>query len=213
MDAKAAYNIWADNYDMNLNKTRDLEAVSLRKILSDKRFGSVLEIGCGTGKNTEWLLTKSNKIVAIDFSSKMLEKARLKVQSDQVDFIQSDINKDWEFSKNKQFDLVVFSLVLEHIADLTLVFEKLIHSVKDNGYVYIGELHPFKQYTGSKARFETENGLIEVNCYTHHVSDYIKTANQYGFTIVLLDEFFDENEKGGLPRILSLLLVKKSKLS
>ena len=53
MNVKEAYNIWAEQYDVNENKTRDLEGFSLRKILSNIHFERCLEIGCATGKNTE----------------------------------------------------------------------------------------------------------------------------------------------------------------
>lgn len=52
MNVQQAYNIWADQYDTNQNKTRDLEGIALREILQDIHFENCLEIGCGTGKNT-----------------------------------------------------------------------------------------------------------------------------------------------------------------
>ena len=72
MEVKKAYNVWAEQYDTNENKTRDLEAISLRTTLADFSFNTCLEIGCGTGKNTEWLLTKASHITAIDLSDEML---------------------------------------------------------------------------------------------------------------------------------------------
>jgi ubiquinone/menaquinone biosynthesis C-methylase UbiE len=50
MNIKEAYNHWAKQYDTNLNKTRDLEAVALRESLANISFQTCLEIGCGTGK-------------------------------------------------------------------------------------------------------------------------------------------------------------------
>ncbi len=44
--------------------------------------------------------------------------------------------------------------------------------------MYIGELHPFKQYAGSKARFNTEAGEQVVNCYNHHITDFTDAAIQ-----------------------------------
>lgn len=208
MNVKAAYNIWAEQYDTNENKTRDLEGVSLREILADMQFDSCLEIGCGTGKNTEWLTTKARKILAVDLSDEMLTKAKIKIQSDRVEFIQADINKDWDFVNNKKFDLATFSLVLEHIENLDNIFEKLSKVVNTNGYVYIGELHPFKQYNGTKARFESENGLQIVTCFNHNISDFINSAKNHEFELVSLDEFFDNNDKTSVPRILTLLLKK-----
>ena len=98
MDVKEAYSIWADQYDTNENKTRDLEAVSLRETLANVQFDNCLEVGCGTGKNTEWLLAKASHITAIDLSEKMLAKARLRINSDNVHFIQADIKKEWLFA-------------------------------------------------------------------------------------------------------------------
>ena len=57
MNIREAYNHWSAQYDTNMNPTRDLEGVALREMLADLSFKQVLEIGCGTGKNTAWLLT------------------------------------------------------------------------------------------------------------------------------------------------------------
>lgn len=211
MEVKNAYNIWANQYDTNENKTRDLEAISLIATLSRVNFDNCLEIGCGTGKNTQWLISKSKSVLAVDFSAEMLAKAQAKIQSDNVKFIQADILNEWDFANNAPFDLVTFSLVLEHIENLDSIFEKLNHVVKANGCVYIGELHPFKQYNGTKARFETENGLQTVTCYDHHISDFTHSAKKYGFDILTLDEFFDDSDSRTIPRILTLLLRKATK--
>jgi SAM-dependent methyltransferase len=207
MGVKESYNDWADQYDTNLNKTRDLEAVSLRETLIDMCFDSCLEIGCGTGKNTGWLSEKSNKVLAVDFSEEMLFKAKLKINSPKVVFRQADINNKWTFGTNK-FDLIVFSLVLEHIENLDPLFEQLSESIQKDGYVYIGELHPFKQYSGTKAKFETESGTQAVSSYTHNISDYTQVAARYGFAILKVNEYFDDNDRVSIPRILTLLFQK-----
>ena len=207
MDIGKAYNSWSAQYDTNDNKTRDLEALSLQKILQGKSFKHCLEIGCGTGKNTAWLLTICDQITAIDLSKGMLDIAKNKIQSDKVNFIEVDITNDWTFA-NQTYDLVSFSLMLEHIEDLDAVFQKLA-KVSDTGTrVYIGELHPFKQYAGSKARFETETGTQVVTCFNHHVTDFIEAANTSGFHLIQIDEQFDDADRSQLPRILNLLFEK-----
>jgi len=209
MDTQSAYNNWASQYDTNENKTRDLEAKALREILSNVNFKSCLEIGCGTGKNTEWLLTRADEITAVDLSEEMLSKAKEKIPSEKVDFLIADINSEWNFT-DKSFDLVSFSLVLEHIEHLDPIFKEVSKKLNQGGYVYIGELHPFKQYTGSKARFETEAGLHIVQCYNHHISDFVQGARKHGLRLVELNEYFDEDDRSSIPRILTLLLQKTS---
>ena len=207
MNVETAYNSWSEQYDTNENKTRDLEAISLRKILAGNQFKHCLEVGCGTGKNTDWLIDICAQITAIDLSEGMLEKAKEKIQSDKVAFHIVDILKDWTFSESK-YDLVTFSLMLEHIENLESIFKKLAGVTDKGAKVYIGELHPFKQYAGSKARFETSSGTEVVTCFNHHITDFINAANNNGFKLLLLEEQFDEGDRSQIPRILNLLFEK-----
>ncbi|HVK97002.1 MAG TPA: class I SAM-dependent methyltransferase [Flavisolibacter sp.] len=207
MSIQQAYNQWADQYDNNVNKTRDLEAIALRKTLEDAHFNSCLEIGCGTGKNTEWLLRKAESITSVDFSFEMLQKAREKITSSKVKFIQADIMKEWSFCNGK-YDLMVFSLVLEHIENLAQIFCEASKYLSDNGKIYIGELHPFKQYSGSKARFGKGSEEEVLDCYTHHISDFVQSAKNHNFHIDDLNEFFDVDATTTLPRILTLVFRK-----
>ena len=207
MDTKRAYDIWSKQYDTNDNKTRDLEAKAFRKTLSNIKFDTCLEIGCGTGKNTEWIITKAKKITAVDLSEKMLIKAKAKIKSGNVKFLKADIMQEWNFVQ-EQYDLISFSLVLEHIEDIDHIFKETTKVINPGGYIYIGELHPFKQYLGTKARFETEEGTEVLTCFNHNISDFTQSAKKYGFKIVDMNEFFDDNERTGIPRILALLLKK-----
>jgi len=207
MNIRQAYNIWAEQYDTNNNKTRDLEAKALRTTLSNIKFDTCLEIGCGTGKNTEWLITKATEITAVDLSEEMLAKAKGKISSDNVQFLQADITKNWTFTV-KKYDLVSFSLVLEHIENIENIFKEVANTIVPGGHVYIGELHPFKQYSGTKARFDTEEGQKVVTCFNHNLSDFIQSAKPYGFEIADINEYFDDNGRETIPRILVILLKK-----
>lgn len=208
MNTQQAYNIWSEQYDTNENKTRDLEAISLRELIKDKQFEYCLEIGCGTGKNTEWLMTKADKVLAVDLSEEMLSKAKQKINASNVTFKQADITQDWNFTNGQQFDLATFSLVLEHIEDLESIFKKLNQVIQPNGIVYIGELHPFKQYNGSKARFETSEGVQVVICFNHHITDFVNAAKNNCFELININEYFDDNNRNSIPRILTLIFKK-----
>jgi ubiquinone/menaquinone biosynthesis C-methylase UbiE len=207
MDVRESYDEWSQQYDSNKNKTRDLEAIALRETLAGYHFKNALEVGCGTGKNTSWLQHICDQLLAIDFSAEMLSVAKKKVASEKVTFLQADINSNWDFTAGK-FDLITFSLVLEHIENLESVVYKAYQNLQPGGLVYIGELHPFKQYSGTKARFETEKGMQIVECYNHHVSDFTKAAKKSGFEIDSVEEWFDDTERQTIPRILTILLKK-----
>jgi len=207
MDTKQAYDTWSQQYDTNINRTRDLEAQALRAGLANVSFDACLEIGCGTGKNTVWLMEKARHITAVDLSDNMLAKAKEKIDSSRVVFTQADITKPWSF-RDRLYDLVSFSLVLEHIGDIDPVFGEASRSLNSGGYMYIGELHPFKQYTGTKARFDTEEGRQVVDCFTHNISDFIQAARKHGMVLLDANEYFDDNDRTEIPRILALLFKK-----
>lgn len=207
MDNKEAYNNWASTYDTADNKTRDLEAKALRKIFAHYNFNNALEIGCGTGKNTEWLMKKAGNLTAVDFSEGMIEKAKDKIKSGNVIFRKFDIRERWDF-ENNSFDLITCSLILEHIENLDFVFEEVSKKLASGGLFYIGELHPYKQYSGSKARFDTTSGTVVLDCYLHNISDFHNSALKNNLICTELNEWFDEDITNAIPRLLTMIFKK-----
>ena len=207
MSIEKAYNIWASQYDSNLNLTRDLDKKCTIETLKNLDFKNVLELGCGTGKNTEWLLNKAERIIGLDFSQEMLHKAKAKIFDKRVIFKKADLTKDWE-TENNFVDLITASLTLEHIKNLGHIFSQANLKLKKNGLFFISELHPFKQYSGSKAKYETENGIKELEVYIHDISEYIDTAKNNGFQLIELKEWFNESSENEIPRLISFVFKK-----
>jgi len=159
MTIQNAYNLWAQQYDSNVNPTRDLDKKSTIESLNKYEFNQVIELGCGTGKNTLWLLKKAKQIIGLDFSQEMLKKAKAKINDARVSFKAA--------------------------------------------------LHPFKQYAGSKARFETEAGMNVLEVYVHHTSEYLDCAKSNGFQLIELKEWFDEGKQKEIPRLISFIFRLK----
>src|SRR5688500_16452879 len=200
-------NAWSETYDSVENKTRDLEARALREIITGEN-PEILEIGCGTGKNTQFLETKAERVVAVDFSPEMLERAKAKICAEHVEFRRMDLREDWAFA-DRSFDLVTCSLALEHIENIDFVFSEASRVLKNGGRFYIGELHPFKQYNGTKARFETGAGVFELECFIHHVSEFFGAGKRNDFLCAELREWFDDDDRTQIPRLLTLVFEKK----
>lgn len=97
---------------------------------------------------------------------------------------------------------------MEHIENLEHIFNEVANHIVPGGHIYIGELHPFKQYSGTKARFDIEEGQQMVTCFNHNISDFTKSAKKYGFVIADINEYFDHNDRNTIPRILTILLKK-----
>lgn len=210
MNIEESYNSWAEQYDTNHNKTRDLDSRATIETLSHYEFNHVLELGCGTGKNTSWLLRKAKRVIGLDFSEEMLKVANKKIADDRVQFNKADLTQAWETVDNEFADLVTSSLTLEHIEDLNHIFNQSNLKLKEEGLFFISELHPCKQYLGSGAKFETVNGMVNLEVYTHHISDFLECAENNGFEFEELKEWFDEVEERIVPRLISFVFRKKS---
>ena len=105
MSVEQAYNSWAEQYDTNINKTRDLEAGSLREMLAGIDFGDCLEVGCGTGQLTIPVAGLGLPVVGLDLSSAMLNVARSRASAVNapVTFVQGDMR---DFRLERDFKLI-----------------------------------------------------------------------------------------------------------
>jgi ubiquinone/menaquinone biosynthesis C-methylase UbiE len=203
---KDAYNAWAKTYDSVENKTRDLDAEALKTVLKNIKTNTILEIGCGTGKNTMWLKNQCEKLIAVDFSKEMLSIAKDKITDNNVVFKQADITKKWTFGKA---NLITCNLILEHIENIDFIFQQAAKSLNKKGLFFVCEYHPFRQYQGKGARFEQEGKELLLEYFVHHTSDFTEGAKRNGFIINDLQEWFDDRDRERMPRLVSLLCQKK----
>jgi len=201
------YDEWSATYDAVVNPTRDLEKRACESLLGQHSFERVLELGGGTGKNTAWLAERTRELVSVDLSPEMQAVARAKVTAANVEFRVGDVTRSWDFGD--VFDLITCSLILEHVEDLGHIFQQAARVLIPGGRFYICELHPVKQYAGSKARFEVESEEKILECFTHHVSDFTNAALISGFAIERIDEWFDGYDRSAMPRLVSFVFVSE----
>ena len=207
----AAYNEWAETYDTDQNRTRDLAGRILRQVDLNFAGRKVIEVGCGTGRNTEWLISSAagaDDIVALDFSEAMLARARERVRDPRVRFIQHDVRDSWPLA-DASADLVIAMLILEHVEMLEPFFAEAARALNAGGELFICELHPMRQLMGGQAQFtSTQTGERHlVPAFLHNSSDYVNAALASGFELVSLGEWRDSDAlPNDLPRLLSLRL-------
>ena len=209
MDIQNAYNEWSETYDTNQNLTRDLDSKVIRNLLGGLRFASVLETGCGTGKNTVFLAEIGEHVHSLDFSAGMIAKAKEKVKAENVRFETGDLTKRWN-CKDDAYDLIACCLVLEHIENLSHIFAEARRVLRAGGKFLVNELHPFKQYGGTKARFERADQTIEVDAFVHHISEFIHAAEENGLKLEKFNEYWHDQDQGKPPRLVSFVFAKVS---
>jgi ubiquinone/menaquinone biosynthesis C-methylase UbiE len=203
-----AYDRWARTYDTDANTTRDLDADVLRQssLAIDDR--DVLEVGCGTGKNTRWLAERARRVVAMDFSPGMLDVARGRVPSERVTLVQHDIRERWPVD-DASVDLVIGNLILEHVANVAPIFAEAARVLRPGGVMYSCELHPYRQLRGGQAHFTDEwsGEVVFAPAFQHTIAEYVNAAIASGLSIQRLDEWTETGAASpAIPRLLSLQL-------
>lgn len=177
------YDIWSVHYDSYPNPTVAIDEISFPNMWRHHSGVKVLEIGCGTGRHTQKFVKAGNTVVGIDMSSGMLEIARGKIPNEKVIFIEGDFVTMSGLAHD--FDVVVESLVLEHIEDLTGFFDKAIACLKTGGDLYLSEIHPERTQAGIAAHFKVPNSEEEIHLvsFAHTAKNIEIAADKAGFNL------------------------------
>lgn len=210
LSVEEAYSFWSETYDLDRNLTRDLDQVVTATVLEGLVSQSIIEVGCGTGKNTPFLARIGKKVMALDFSERMIHRARVKVSGlglNNVTFRVVDVTKDWP-CEDRSADLVVCNLVLEHIEELDLVFSEAARCLVPKGSLFVCELHPYRQYQGTKASFQRDQQRTQIRAFVHDISEFLNAAKGNGLKMETFAEWRHEQDENKLPRLASFMFEK-----
>lgn len=126
-------------------------AKSLEKMLLPCPGGIVFDGGCGVGAHFELILrkTKARKLIAGDYSEKMLERARHKKenlkQKDKIEVRYIDLTKKFPFLDNT-FDAEIFQLSINYLPQhgWKEALKEAYRTLKPKGYLYfVGQTRDF----------------------------------------------------------------------
>lgn len=207
MNVQESYSEWSTTYDQDRNLTRDLDQAITKEALAGLHCHSVLELGCGTGKNTSLMSQIGEQVLALDFSTGMLAQAQRKLALDNVTFAVADITQPWP-CRDQSVDLISCNLVLEHISDLPHIFAEGSRVLREPGRFFISELHPFRQYQGTVARFQRGQETNQIPAFVHHISDFIDAAAASQLLLAQLRECWHHEDENKPPRLVTFMFQK-----
>lgn len=128
----------ADNEDGPFNAYYERPATI--SLLGDVRGRRVLELGCGAGPLTGWLIEHEARVSACDVSPAMVTLARQRA-GEAVDVRVADIARPLPFP-DRAFDLVVASLVLHYVRDWSGVLAEVRRVLAAAGTFVFSTHHP-----------------------------------------------------------------------
>jgi ubiquinone/menaquinone biosynthesis C-methylase UbiE len=110
-------------------------------LLADVAGLSVLEVGCGAGLVTDWLVGHGASVTAVDTSPEMVRLAKIRV-GEAATFLVANLEEPLSFATDDSFDLVVASLVLHYVRDWEAVFREFRRVLRPSGSVIFSTHHP-----------------------------------------------------------------------
>jgi 2-polyprenyl-3-methyl-5-hydroxy-6-metoxy-1,4-benzoquinol methylase len=190
MPVEKLYNEWSKKYDTDSNLLIFLEEKVSNSFIGNVKNKEVLDYGCGTGRYAIKLAKQGARVTAIDFSSEMLKKAKIKANNQKVkiDFSKQDISK---YSTNKKFDLIISMLVLDHIKNLKKVVGVIDKSSKIGTKLVISNVHPEMLRKDVDIKTGRAQGYLkedrETNQYYHSLSEYVDLFLKKGFVLTRIE--------------------------
>ncbi|HJQ79673.1 MAG TPA: class I SAM-dependent methyltransferase [Lacipirellulaceae bacterium] len=194
-DVRCGYDRWATVYDHDANPLPALEEPIMRRAIGNVHGLNLLDLGCGTGRHSLWLAGRGAAVSAVDFSEGMLHAARRKPTAERVRWLCHDLHAPLPFGSG-EFDLVVSSLVLEHLRELDSFFAQIARVLKPARRAVISAMHPAMFLRGSMARFtDPDTGeLVQPGSIAHSISDFLMAAARAGLRLTHIEEVSPDAE-------------------
>lgn len=180
MDSKKEYDDKFDTYDSGINfffKTLGIDEYQLRQSLADflqiKIADKVLEVGCGTGRDSEIIVSKldeNGKIYLQDLSLPMLKLCRSKLSSKSNAEYSTANGSSLPF-ENGVFDVTFHFGGINTFTDIKGAFNEMTRVTRIGGTVVVGDesLAPWLRNTSFGKMLTNANRLFENSPPLEHI--------------------------------------------
>ncbi len=139
------------NFSLNHFQKHGLDQERLQEGLVDARYyrerivsllpsqpGTIVDLGCGTGELSRLLSSHAERLILVDQSETMLDRARSSLPEDHLEF-----RLGWLEhlpSRDREADLIVASMVLHHMPDPLEALQEMRRVLKPGGMLLVAEL-------------------------------------------------------------------------
>jgi ubiquinone/menaquinone biosynthesis C-methylase UbiE len=182
------YNRWSEFYDADDIPLHLLEESVVEEAMGDVTGKTILDLGCGTGRQTLRLASRGAKVTGVDQSEGMLEKAKAKDTTGAITFLHVNLDDKFPF-QDDAFDWVVSFLALEHLSNLRQFFTHCRRVCRHSGSLYFTAMHPAMILRGVQARFTESSGRkVYPKGHPYQISDYLNAAVEAGLQLSKITE-------------------------
>jgi predicted TPR repeat methyltransferase len=175
------------------NRPPELVASMADSLISEPNQTAALDLGCGTGRIGEMLVSRVAVIDGVDLSPEMLRKARSKgcyrhlYEEDMIDFLARH---------DESYGLVVAAAAFIYFSDLKPVLSSVARVLKDAGLVVFTLLKGNPEVDTAVAAY---HGHVMDACFCHAPEYVRRVASECGFEVLRLGEDIHEYNRVMLP--------------
>lgn len=187
MDVRTGYGRWVSTYE---DTVEDVMDIALLDELTEPSWGSVrraVDLGCGTGRTAAWLRRHGVATIdGVDLTPEMLAVAKAKGLHDRL----SEADVTATGLDGGAYDLVISSLIDEHLADLRPFYAEAWRLGAPGALCVVVAFHPhFIMASGMPTHFTSESGeSIAITTHVHLLSEHVMAGLGAGWRMVEMRE-------------------------
>ncbi|MDJ1136023.1 class I SAM-dependent methyltransferase [Streptomyces iconiensis] len=184
LEPPEGYGIWADTYDAP-NPAFGFDEPLVTRIAARLPSGVALDAACGTGRIAALLAGYGHRVLGVDSSPGMLDRARLRVP--EGDFRAGDLRE--LPVDDRAVDLAVCSLALTHVPELRPVLAEFARVLQPGGQLVLTDVHPERVARCMIPTVRRPDGSPgRPASYVHRTGDYLRAALSAGLQVCACDE-------------------------
>jgi SAM-dependent methyltransferase len=187
VDVRTGYGEWVPTYEDTVQDEMDIALLDELTEPAWEKVGRVADLGCGTGRTAAWLTRHGvGPIDGVDLTPEMLDVARGRGLHERL--VEADV-ADTGLEAGA-YDLVIASLVDEHLSALEPLYAEARRLVRPGGHLVVVAFHPhFIMATGMPTHFTGASGEpVAIETHVHLTSDHVRSALDAGFRLAEMHE-------------------------
>jgi SAM-dependent methyltransferase len=174
------YGRWAATYDAPGNPLIAVEQPAVWSLLATSAAGLALDAACGTGRHARALADLGHRVIGVDVTPEMLERARAAVP--EATLVRGDLTR--LPLRSASIDLAVCSLALDHAPAVADPVRELARVVRPGGRIVISDIHPVLSALGGAALFRAADGSSAfVRNHRHVHGEYLDAFAAVGLDV------------------------------
>lgn len=161
----------------NSHRPRKIEIEKAFKLARVGKEARVVEIGCGSGRDAEYIMKKSSWYEGFDPSSELIKIAKIKAPNG--NFVVAD-TVSYGYPDDIDIFFAFASLLHLNINEIENVFKDVAMSLRDSGIV----LASFKRSENYKKVTRKDEGYVGERAFYYYSADTIASITRKDFKVV-----------------------------